>query len=70
MSERRVSVQLVADRRVALDPRRFEVVGQGGAVVLATTGEAALTAGAAAPLMSLAVTARRSVEPTSEALGV
>jgi scyllo-inositol 2-dehydrogenase (NADP+) len=40
MSERRVSVQLVADRRVALDPRRFEVVDHDGDVVLGATGEA------------------------------
>ena len=39
MSER-VSVQMIADRRVAVDPRRFEVVDHGAEVVLAATGEA------------------------------
>src|SRR5579864_8324442 len=39
MSER-VLVQLVADRRVAIDPRRFEVVDRGPDVVLAATGDA------------------------------
>src|SRR5690348_15015939 len=40
MSERRVSVRVVADRGVAVDPRRFEVVDHDGDVVLAATGEA------------------------------
>jgi scyllo-inositol 2-dehydrogenase (NADP+) len=39
MSER-VSVQLIADRRVAIDPRRLQVVDRGPDVVLAATGRA------------------------------
>src|SRR5690348_7597291 len=39
MSER-VAVQLIADRKVTLEPRRFEVVDRGPEVVLAVTGDA------------------------------
>jgi scyllo-inositol 2-dehydrogenase (NADP+) len=39
MSER-VAVQLIADRKVTLEPRRFEVVDSGHEVVLAVTGDA------------------------------
>jgi predicted dehydrogenase len=39
MSER-VSVEVIADHRVAVDPRRFEVVDRGSDVVLAASGNA------------------------------
>ena len=37
---RRVSVQLITDRKVALDPRRFEVADGGSDVILAATNRA------------------------------